>query len=450
MQSHANAVGTQRIEMPVPWTTDDSSRGRQPHCLATWILLGLVLACSGSVFYVHLTYQLPAHLLLFSYVTVFLFSQRRHISSRMWSAWRKSQMLWAGGLTTLFLFAPGDPGIIQYLYIFARIYAASAVVVLYAGWPRRLYYDLYVLLQFILYHSLAGVVLAPFVMSSLTIFTDPIFTFHGLFFYVPTQWSAISIGPISLIRNSGIFWEAGVLQFYLNLLLFLSLFIHKSKRTSTLAVLGILTTWSTTGLLIMSMQFAWWYISYRKRHLIFVPVLLCVGLPFFMLLSNNINEKIYGDRSMSYRIRLADTEAMLNVIKERPFIGIGVDFLTLGEWIEDYRSINDVPQSVLEDRTGNSNSLLVLFASLGVVLATVFLYLMHRQKLLAPQNTIIFAVLILTLLSEPLCFTVLFLMFPASGLISLFTKREPARVRPVLLVRRIVKASTAAPGVTSV
>ena len=60
---------------------------------------------------------------------------------------------------------------------------------------------------------------------------------------------------IELVRNLGIFWEPGVLQIFLNLLLFIISFVKKERsHIFWLTLLAIVTTLSTTGLVVMFIQ----------------------------------------------------------------------------------------------------------------------------------------------------------------------------------------------------
>ena len=56
-------------------------------------------------------------------------------------------------------------------------------------------------------------------------------TFYYLFYFEPVK-HAFSFLGLELIRNQGWFWEPGVLQVYLNILLYLEGFIFKRKKVT--------------------------------------------------------------------------------------------------------------------------------------------------------------------------------------------------------------------------
>ena len=80
------------------------------------------------------------------------------------------------------------------------------------------------------------------------------YTLFKFFFYLKNTHSFSVLG-IEFVRNQGIFWEPGVLQIFLNLILFIHL-IHKKKRGIIfwMTIIALLTTFSTTGLVVMFIQ----------------------------------------------------------------------------------------------------------------------------------------------------------------------------------------------------
>ena len=56
------------------------------------------------------------------------------------------------------------------------------------------------------------------------------YTLFNFFFYLKNTHSFSVLG-IEFVRNQGIFWEPGVLQIFLNLLLFINAFIRKKEES---------------------------------------------------------------------------------------------------------------------------------------------------------------------------------------------------------------------------
>ena len=113
------------------------------------------------------------------------------------------------------------------------------------------------ILKIVLYHSLLSFLLYFFLKEELIkiyggwgneYIAD---SFYYLFFY-DFEKHKISLFGVEFVRNQGLFWEAGILQIFLNILLFLEGFVFKRGRwTIPLIIFAILTTYSTTGIFIM-------------------------------------------------------------------------------------------------------------------------------------------------------------------------------------------------------
>lgn len=164
---------------------------------------------------------------------------------------------------------------------------------------------------------------------------------HNLFFTVAHNSSYIK-------SNFGLFWEPGAFQTFLNLALFMELFI--SKKTSTkrviVFILTVITTFSTTGyigtFLIMIIYL------YKKKNIIyksmknkvfylFMFLLILIG---YQWLPNYIKFKVFGKLQFLFsphnvlEVDYTSTEVRINAIKypfeaylKNPFFGIGFDNL---------------------------------------------------------------------------------------------------------------------------
>ena len=75
---------------------------------------------------------------------------------------------------------------------------------------------------------------------------------YSTFFFVFT-WHQYLDGSL-LIRPDGLFWEPGVFQIYLNLHLFMALFVYRNWPQAILATIAVLATQSTTGLVIKTLN----------------------------------------------------------------------------------------------------------------------------------------------------------------------------------------------------
>ena len=108
------------------------------------------------------------------------------------------------------------------------------------------------ILKIVLYHALVSFVIYFFLKGSLIklyggwenkYIAD---SFYYLFYYDPEKYK-FSLFGIEFVRNQCWFWEPGILQIFLNILLFIEGFVVKrNKRTIFLLIIAIITTYSTS------------------------------------------------------------------------------------------------------------------------------------------------------------------------------------------------------------
>lgn len=168
-----------------------------------------------------------------------------------------------------------------------------------------------------------------------------IFNFHGLDFITP--------------RNSGPFWEPGVFSIFLNLAIFLNLFVSKNillNRYSVILIIALLTTFSTGGYLGLFAIFIIYYsIMNENRILQFfllptVIIAIIISFAEIDFLSNKIDEQIDNrdvvntrSKSMIHANRFGIALRDLNDFIQYPFIGRGRFYTTrFSEQIDKYNS----------------------------------------------------------------------------------------------------------------
>ena len=86
------------------------------------------------------------------------------------------------------------------------------------------------------------------------------YTFKNyIFYFAPIGLDGLNVPYSSFVRNIGIFWEGGAYQYFLNIALIFSLYVKKNPIVSfpnLIFVISIITTYSTTGYLIMAVILA--------------------------------------------------------------------------------------------------------------------------------------------------------------------------------------------------
>ena len=309
------------------------------------------------------------------------------------------------------------PMIIRY----ANFLAGLALLLVYVDERRStLADDLYPILRLMAFQA----VLTPiaYLAASQYFFNFRVFdTDYTTFYFLFTFHEFQDFGAI-LKRPDGFFFEPGVFQIYLNIFLFIALFVRRQRPFDiALGTAAVLATQSTTGAIILILQFTaayfvWLRSADRGQKLgvfVFVPILL---LPLGAYMTYNVSEKFYGVLSGSAEAREYDLRTGVNVALEHPLTGIGFDYEKYFDIASrvGYREAELSRENITE--RGNTNGIVVLLYSLGFPLAFVFLLGLLRQRLFRP-GWLMASVAGLSLISESLSFTPIFLMLTFSGLL---------------------------------
>ena len=317
---------------------------------------------------------------------------------------------------------------------YANFIAGLTLLDLYlAAGPELLWKDLQVVVRFMVWQALLTVLLAtafPFLFIPFPVEETPYNTFLGIFnYHVMLEEST------ALIRPDGFFYEPGVLQIYLNLFLYVSLFIFNRRLEALFATLAVFSTQSSTGVLIACMIIAWYVATrYINRGSLAVRVLKTLASTAVLAavvagVAVNLQQKFTGEGSGSFMARQYDLITGLNIVTAHPWLGIGFDY---DQYLRASASLGfadtDLPDRITSDRT-NSNGIVFLLYSLGIPLAVPFLLGMFRQRLF-PHRILIGGALFLASFGESLLFTPFFLMIIFSGMLV----REP--VHAALPARR--------------
>ena len=248
-------------------------------------------------------------------------------------------------------------------------------------------------------------------------------TYNYLFFF--QQKHTFNFFGIELIRNQGWFWEPGVNQVYLNILLYLEGFVFKrGKWMIPLIVFAIITTYSTTGIFLMIIILFFIFIKSIKRNpIIYIFLGILIIYPLYYLAKSNIENKSIENAS-SMNKRIFDFVQPLSIASKNPISGIGLDI----EHFQKYRSeyhLSDETQSFLTTETtekGSSNSVTFLIAATGFPMSLFLLYCLFQQNLFTYRKGIFMTIIIISVFAEPLLLRPFFLILIVSGMYSFFNK----------------------------
>lgn len=214
------------------------------------------------------------------------------------------------------------------------------------------------------------------------------------------------------IRNRGFFWEPGVFQIVLNIYLFLILIEKKEPfRKAFLPILTILSTFSTTGYVIMVLIIMYHYFRKRVEVVSFKHVFFSIS--FLLILSSfmyiNIENKINSTTSQSAALRTYDQLMGMTIILKNPIIGVGIDskrYINKAEWLDlGYYDVN-----ALDIERGNTNTILLIGMAFGLPVLFLFLFSIYKQRIFL-NNRLFFILFLMMISSEPVIgFPLLFLI----------------------------------------
>lgn len=387
------------------------------------ITLLLLVLSGGSIPFVFYRNELSILLLVVSILTLFFYTSK---SSRttLFSA-VKTGLILLTGLVVNYLFAFGEQSVLKYGFFSLMILTVVIVNLHYSRFNFRYKQDLYTVLKWIMYHGLFNAFAYLFVSGSLVELSNDYYqcsAFKNIFYYIPWINDYAFPGGLTLCRNQGLFWEPGVFQIFLNILLYLELFVVKrSKINLFLTVLVILTTYSTTGLILMVVQLIISFFYLLNRNLFWLPFGLAGLLVVLQFVGGNVEEKLYGEKEDSAQIRMFDLIQPLNIVRDHPFTGIGIDNNNYAKVSAKYFSnMQGVNYTSLEK--GNTNSVMYSLAIFGIPFTLLMLYAVLKQPFLTERKGVFMTVFFFSVFFEPVLFKQFFFFFVVAGLIHIFNK----------------------------
>lgn len=243
-------------------------------------------------------------------------------------------------------------------------------------------------------------------------------------------------GLTVLKRPDGFFWEPGVFHIYLNIFLFVALFVKRSLQWSAIGLLAVLATQSTTGVVLgVALVVIGGFRSIDQIPVaarIFMGLVLPLAMiPLVFLAYANVDSKVSGQARGSFWSRQYDLVTGLNVAIEHPLVGIGFNY-------QDYFDAavrSGYRASQLDSRSAsersNSNGIVTLMFSVGLPMSFLMLTLMFLQCML-PHRWVVAMVLFASMLSQALLTTPFFMMLLFSGTLT-FSLRRSDRGRTLAL-----------------
>ena len=398
------------------------------------IVMFMLVSSAGGLLFVF--NRNPAFFVLIAIVVFSLFFLQHRIKNKNFY----SSLLVLIFLFLLFainyIFAVNLQSLTKYLFFGVTIFTSVLVLFYYNNQESKLAFinSLYFILKLVLFHAVFSFIAYFLVKDSLFLITSEYhetLTFDYLFYYSPKDGTIINVLGLDMARNAGIFWEAGILQGYLNLLFFLELSVFKrNRKLLALIILAILTTFSTTGLLLLILQVGYFSHKLLKNNTKIILFIVLI-IPLYFVFNSNLNEKIYGEGESSFQKRLFDLTQPFFIAIENPLTGVGLDLDRFQDVREGFYINSDlnswfnqigIEQNVETTSKGSTNSVMYMLAGMGFPIALLFIYMFTKQQIITNDRLIWFTVTFIFVLSEPLLFRPFFFIFIVSGFIYTFNR----------------------------
>tara|TARA_B100000524_G_C23643383_1_gene367561 strand:- start:282 stop:1505 length:1224 start_codon:yes stop_codon:yes gene_type:complete len=391
----------------------------------SWISMLFLVLTAGSMIFVFFRKEM-LYFAFFLFSTLFFI---KNLYKRELIIFLKLTILFLSFLIINFLFASTSQSL-QKLFANIVIFTTSifSAMYYYRNENKKLFIDhLYFVLKLILIHSLISFFIYPFVKPFIFEISNSrydCYTFLNLFFYLKNTHSLSVIG-IDFVRNQGIFWEPGVLQIFLNLLLFIIAFIKKKKGLLFwITVLAILTTFSTTGLVVMFIQLLLSFGSEVKKNIFFLPFTILSIFLLYNITKKNVSDKLHGSGQYSFQARLFDLVQPFYMVSQNPMTGVGLDdekFIKIRQNPSFSLSLKTIDFTNVKEK-GSTNSIMFFLAAAGIPFTLLILLMLYFQNFIIEKRKWFFIFIFISLMTEPIMLRPFFLTFVMSGGIYLFNK----------------------------
>ncbi len=391
----------------------------------SWISMLFLVLTAGSMIFVFFRKEM-LYFAFFLFSTLFFI---KNLYKRELIIFLKLTILFLSFLIINFLFASTSQSL-QKLFANIVIFTTSifSAMYYYRNENKKLFIDhLYFVLKLILIHSLISFFIYPLIKPFIFEISNSrydCYTFLNLFFYLKNTHS-LSVVGIDFVRNQGIFWEPGVLQIFLNLLLFIIAFIKKKKGLLFwITVLAILTTFSTTGLVVMFIQLLLSFGSEVKKNIFFLPFTILSIFLLYNITKKNVSDKLHGSGQYSFQARLFDLVQPFYMVSQNPMTGVGLDdekFIKIRQNPSFSLSLKTIDFTNVKEK-GSTNSIMFFLAAAGIPFTLLILLMLYFQNFIIEKRKWFFIFIFISLMTEPIMLRPFFLTFVMSGGIYLFNK----------------------------
>ena len=315
-----------------------------------------------------------------------------------------------------FLYAPNSASLVKYIGTSLKVITFLLVITIVGQknfltiYPKTMFVLCSINLIFYFDHVYLFSVSQPIssLLSQLTTWSGNIY-YENYIFYVKPVYSVTFDTVVNVInKNSGIFGEGGLYQYFINIALAISIFYNKKSifhYQNIVFIFSIITTFSTIAYLNLFFIVLINLYNPRNKIMLFFlfPFILAGSFMFFnlpVIYNKFFNVESY-DFIISTQRRMIDTMIDLKIIQDQPFLGIG-----LGNF-EDY---NVYTSQFSLGGASSSNGILNYIAKVGLIGTFISLYPFFIFGLRSKKKIAILICNILTGLTQGIIMAPVFLL----------------------------------------
>lgn len=254
--------------------------------------------------------------------------------------------------------------------------------------------------------------------------------FHRLFYFVDSGGMSFTNG----FRLCGLAWEPGIWQMIMNFNLYFALVEKRSAKQIAMAISAVVLTLSTSGMFTMIVIILY-YLSFvlKKIKIGQLAGMAIVGVFFYGIIFQNIDEKLNGEGATSSMVRFGDTYVGAMMLSKNPVIGANTeltgysrsnDVIALRQYLWDEAEIKGDNEGFLNAYI--VNGFMIFLLDWGLVIGLFLLYRMIKADFMEPTTVRIgfLLTILLTLFAEPISSTAFFFFFVIYGILGKRTKTQ--------------------------
>lgn len=392
-----------------------------------FLIIAWIILLSGAVAFSH--YYNLAFYSLFGFIIIYLRYAKISLVKFRVVTW---PVLVLSTLIIFTLFINTDFSVtLSYLHLILKIILASIIPVVI---PFKNFKEIY--LKFVYVLSITSLLIYFIVLLYPgTLLFFPEITSGGGASYYNLGLAVYKIPLNNLLRNGSVFWEAGAFQVIINLAIALELTFHQFKHKKRLFffIATIISTFSTTGYIILAIQFLF-FILYSKKNLKkgnrLMPKLIIFSSIIIFLFSSLFIDRVIGkfsDTNSSFLIRTISLLTDIEIFNKAPLLGVG---------LSNYKIlVREIAFNNFNLDLGSSmNSITYYLAQYGIIFVLVlFFYYLKSSSILSNKSVVLkwfyFSVFIMLFSTANFFTSFLFLTFMFYGIVDKIKPKDCSNLR---------------------